>query len=68
MLGHSPSGEQDWRGIVLGVALYDRVLSSQDVAIHYRLWQENAIERFWETCWGRAVHARSVTFRLGAGS
>ena len=30
--------------------------------------QENAIERFWKTCWGRTVHARSVTFRFGAGS
>lgn len=61
MLGHSPSGEQDWRGIVLGVALYDRVLSSQDVAIHYRLWQENAIDRLGTT---RALY----TFEVETGN
>jgi VanZ family protein len=43
-IGHSPSGEQGWRGIVLGLALYDRVLSAQEVAIHYRLWQESDID------------------------
>jgi VanZ family protein len=54
LIGHSPSGEQGWRGIVLGLALYDRVLSAQEVAIHSRLWQENAIERLGNT---RALYA-----------
>ena len=45
LIGHSPSGEQGWRRIVLGLALYDRLLSAQEVAIHYRLWQENDMER-----------------------
>jgi VanZ family protein len=45
LIGHSPSGEQGWRGIVLGLALYDRVLSAQEVAMHYHLWQENDMER-----------------------
>jgi VanZ family protein len=49
LIGHSPSGEQGWRGIVLGLALYDRVLSAQEVAIHYRLWQRNHIERLGNT-------------------
>jgi hypothetical protein len=49
LIGHSPSGEQGWRGVVLGLALYDRVLSSQDVAIHYGLWQEHDIERLGNT-------------------
>ena len=34
---------------MLGLALYDRVLSAQEVAIHYRLWQRNDIERLGNT-------------------
>jgi len=43
LIGHSPSGEQGWRGIVLGLALYERVFSAQ-VATHYRFWQENHMD------------------------
>ena len=45
VMGHSLSGEQGWRGVVHGLALYDHALSVQEVAVHYSHWQQNEIEQ-----------------------
>jgi VanZ like family len=40
LLGHNPSGHQSWTGDVLGLALYRRELTGEEVAEHYREWRE----------------------------
>jgi VanZ family protein len=43
LLGHPPTGHQEWTGDVLGVAIYDRALTAEEVSQHYGEWQQARI-------------------------
>jgi len=38
LVGHATSGQEPWRGDVLGLAFYPRALTAREVAEHYRAW------------------------------
>jgi hypothetical protein len=41
LVGHGTSGQEPWRGDVLGLAFYPRALTAQEVAEHDRAWQNH---------------------------
>ena len=41
LVGHGTSGQEPWRGDVLGLAFYPRALTAREVAEHYRAWQNH---------------------------
>jgi VanZ family protein len=41
MVGHSGSENSSWAGALFGLAIYDRVLTADEVARHYKVWSEN---------------------------
>lgn len=46
VLGNSPNGRNPWNGSFIGLAIYDRVLSSKEALDHYRSWQKDGRPRF----------------------
>jgi hypothetical protein len=40
LLGHTPVGDQPWSGDLIGMSLYDRKLSAEEVTHHVDLWSE----------------------------
>lgn len=64
LLGQSASGHQEWRGVIAGLALYDKAFSPDQVVAGYSLWQaENAL-RLRE----RAPRTLLYTFEEGQGT
>jgi hypothetical protein len=45
LLGHSPEDRRPWAGEVLGLAIYNRALTAEEVSQHYSAWSQ---ERFSE--------------------
>lgn len=41
VLANSPSSSDNWPGVIRGLAIYDRQLSSAQVAQHYETWTKN---------------------------
>lgn len=46
LLGNSVYGKQPWSGEILGLAFYNRILSSQKAAIHFDRWSKDRIFSF----------------------
>ena len=42
LLGNSPSGKTPWNGRLLGLSVYNRRLTVQEVALNYRAWLDGA--------------------------
>ena len=40
LLGHPAAGHQAWTGDLFGLAIYDHALTIEDVAKHYKAWQD----------------------------
>jgi hypothetical protein len=47
VVGNSPMGKQGWSGELLGLAVYNRSLSPDEVFQSYLRWQEGSRESFW---------------------
>jgi hypothetical protein len=43
LLGHPPEGHQAWTGDILGLAVYNRVLSGGDVSQNYGFWKDHRV-------------------------
>ncbi len=41
VLGNSPEGTNPWNGTFLGVAVYDDMLTSQEIRDHFHAWQKH---------------------------
>ena len=41
LIGHSASGGNAWAGTLLGLAIYDREFTPEEVGRHYQAWSEN---------------------------
>jgi VanZ family protein len=41
IVGHSGSENSSWAGALFGLAVYDRALTGDEVARHYKAWSEN---------------------------
>jgi len=41
ILGNSPTGDSDWAGSIMGLALYNRTLTPDQVARDYQSWLQN---------------------------
>jgi VanZ family protein len=41
VLGNSPEGTNPWNGTFLGVAIYDDMLTSQEIRDHFHAWQKH---------------------------
>ena len=44
LIGHSASGGNAWAGTLLGLAIYDRELTPEEVGGHYKAWSKNSFE------------------------
>ena len=44
LLGHPANGHQAWTGDLLGLAIYDQTLTTEDVSKHYKAWQDARTE------------------------
>lgn len=44
VLGNSPTGNEYWTGNLLGLAIYNRVLTEQEVSQHYHGWKNSGEE------------------------
>ena len=42
ILGNSPSGKRPWHGSLLGLAIYDRLLTREQVLDHFGVWEKSA--------------------------
>jgi hypothetical protein len=40
LAGHSAAGSNAWAGTLLGLAIYNRVLTAEEVSGHYKAWSE----------------------------
>ena len=40
VLGNSPTGQQHWMGSLLGLAIYNRSLTREQISEHFQKWQE----------------------------
>jgi hypothetical protein len=45
LLGHAPAGHQAWTGTLLGLAIYEKALTADEVSRNYREWQEADIPK-----------------------
>jgi hypothetical protein len=56
LVGHGTSGQEPWRGDVLGLAFYPRALTAQEVAEHDRAWLNHQTRELVEAGDGGALY------------